>query len=89
MTAALEDAIEDAACGMPARDTVFAVAPAALDTVELELGVRRAFARRMPGIRYDDVPDLTFEHYLIDDVDDLSLLMESRRQRPRQEQSDD
>ncbi|SDO46260.1 hypothetical protein SAMN04487848_1007 [Microbacterium sp. ru370.1] len=89
VTAALGDAIEDAACGMPARDTVFAVAPAALDTVELELGVRRAFARRMPGIRYDDVPDLSFEHHLIDDVDDLSLLMESRRQRPRQEQPDD
>ena len=34
-----------------------------------------------------DVPDLTFEHYLARDVDDLSLLMESRRLRPRQGQS--
>ncbi|MDU0366341.1 hypothetical protein RWH45_03875 [Microbacterium sp. KSW4-17] len=89
VAAALDDAIDDAACGMPSRDTVFAVAPAVLDAAELEQAVRRAFAGRMPGIDYDDVPDLVFEHYLVGDVDDLSLLMESTRQRPRQEHRDD
>lgn len=89
VAAALDDAIDDVACGMPVRDTVFAVAPALLDTADLEKAVRRAFAARMPGIDYDDVPDLAFEHYLIRDVDDLSLLMESHRPRPRQELSDD
>ncbi len=81
---ALEDAVPGTVTGMPARDTVFAVAAATVDTAEVERAVRRAFARRMPSIDYDDVPDLCFEHYLIMDVDDLSLLMESRRLRPRQ-----
>ncbi len=89
VAAALEDAIEDAACGMPGRDAVFAVAPALLDTGELETAVRGAFARRMPEIDYADVPDLTFEHFLVFDVDELSLLMDSRRSRPRHAQRDD
>ena len=89
VSAALEDSLEDAACGMPGRDTVFAIAPAASDTAELERDVRVAFARRMPEIDYADVPDLTFEHRLVADVDELSLLMDARRPRPRQEQRED
>ncbi|WP_154096182.1 hypothetical protein [Microbacterium testaceum] len=81
---AAQDVLPGAATGLPARDTVFVVAPSVLDTAEVEQAVRRAFARRMPAIDYDDVPDLTFEHYLVMNVEDLSLLMESRRLRPRQ-----
>lgn len=84
---AVEDAVPEAVTGMPARDTIFAVAPAPLDTEEVEDAVRVAFARRMPGIQYADVPDLVFEHHLVRDVDDVSLLMESRRLRPRQDHS--
>ncbi|WP_295789836.1 hypothetical protein [uncultured Microbacterium sp.] len=81
---ALGDALPGTATGMPARDIVFSVAAASTDAGEVEKAVRRAFALRMPSIDYDDVPDLSFEHHLIMDVDDLSLLMESRRLRPRQ-----
>ncbi|WP_295838172.1 hypothetical protein [uncultured Microbacterium sp.] len=83
---AVDDALPEVVTGVPARDSVFAVAPSTLDAAEVEQAVRRAFARRMPTIDYADVPDLTFEHYLARDVDDLSLLMESRRLRPRQGQ---
>ncbi|MFJ4037381.1 hypothetical protein ACIPVB_04805 [Microbacterium sp. NPDC090007] len=79
----LDDALDGAVTGMPVRDTVFAVAAATLGTAEIEKSVRRYFARRMPSIDYDDVPDLWFEHHAITDVDDLSLLMESRSLRSR------
>ncbi|KQM39921.1 hypothetical protein SAMN04487788_2749 [Microbacterium testaceum StLB037] len=81
------DAVPGAVTGMPARDTVFVVAPAATDAAGVEESLRNAFARRMPSIDYDDVPDLAFEHHLLRDVDDLSWLMESRRSRPRRTQS--
>ncbi|MDZ5145790.1 hypothetical protein [Microbacterium testaceum] len=80
---AASDALTDVVTGMPARDTVFAVAPVTTDATDVEESLRRAFARRMPSIDYDDVPDLSFEHHLLRDVDDLSWLMESRRSRHR------
>ncbi|WP_150953073.1 hypothetical protein [Microbacterium testaceum] len=79
---AAADAVADVVTGMPTRDTVFVVAPAILEAEAFEETFRRAFARRMPSIAYDDVPDLAFEHHLLRDVDDLSWLMESRRSRP-------
>ena len=80
---AAADVVPDVVTGMPTRDTVFVVHPAATAAAEVEESLRRAFARRMPSIDYDDVPDLVFEHYLLRDVGDLSWLMESRRARPR------
>jgi len=80
------DAVPGAVTGIPARDTIFIVAAASVDADAVQDDVRRVFAARMPSIDYDDVPDLSFEHYLIMNVDDLSLLMESRRLRPRQGQ---
>lgn len=86
---AVEDAVPEAVGGIPVRDTVFAIAPARIDADEIEDDVRRTFARLMPGIDYADVPDLVFEHHLAGDVDDVSLLMESRRLRPRQDHPGD
>lgn len=80
---AAADVIADVVTGMPIRDTVFVVHPTALTAAEVEESLRSAFARRMPSIDYDDVPDLVFEHHLVEDVDDLSWLMENRRSRPR------
>lgn len=80
------DAVPGAVTGVPSRDTIFVVAPAVTDAAEVEESLRRAFARRMPSIDYDDVPDLAFEHHLLTDVEDLSWLMESRRSRTRRTQ---
>lgn len=80
---ASESALPGATAGIPARDTVFLLAPSAPDAEELEQLLIDAFAARMPGIGYDDVPDLAFEHRLISDVRDLSNLLENRRLRPR------
>ncbi|KQR88880.1 hypothetical protein [Microbacterium sp. Leaf179] len=80
---AANDAIPRAATGIPARDTVFVVAPVASDGDAQEVAVRRAFASRMPGIGYDDVPDLAFQHVVITEVGELSHLLESRRLRRR------
>lgn len=80
---AAESAVPACTAGIPARDTVFVLTPAASDTGELESVLRRSFASRMPGIGYDDVPDLSFEHREITQLDGLSHLLESRRLRPR------
>lgn len=80
---AADEALPRAATGIPARDTVFVVSSVDHDTVGRETAVRRAFAARMPGIGYDDVPDLSFEHHAIRDIGELSQMLESRRLRPR------
>ncbi|MDQ1123295.1 hypothetical protein [Microbacterium trichothecenolyticum] len=77
------EAIPRAAAGIPARDAVFVVSPVDDDTLARESAVRRAFAARMPGIGYDDVPDLSFQHDTVRDVGRLSQMLESRRLRPR------
>ncbi len=69
--------------GVPARDTVFAVVPEGMTTDAVESAARVAFARRMPLLDYDDVPDLSFEHSVIRTVDGLSALMQHRRPRAR------
>ncbi|WP_285138068.1 hypothetical protein [Microbacterium sp. lyk4-40-TSB-66] len=83
MAGAVDDALLDAATGVPARDTVFAVAPEGMTTDAVESAVRVAFARRMPLLDYDDIPDLSFEHSVIRTVDGLSALMKHRRARAR------
>ncbi|MDQ1074329.1 MULTISPECIES: hypothetical protein [Microbacterium] len=70
--------------GVPARDTVFFLLPASAEVARVEQSVRDAFATAMPLIGYDDTPDLFFEHHRVGDVDGVSMLMESRRLRPRQ-----
>lgn len=80
---AVDDAVPGVVAGLPSRDTVFAVAPAEMDGDDVEAGVRSAFARRMPMLNYDDVPDLTFEHSVIRSVDGLSVLMKKSRIRSR------
>lgn len=77
-------ALPDAAAGVPARDTAFLLLPAGSADDDVEKSVNDAFAAAMPTIGYDDTPDLLFEYHRVDDVDGVSLLMESRRLRPRQ-----
>jgi len=84
VVAAARDALPGVAAGVPARDTVFLLLPADVDTDGVEQSVRAAFAELMPTIGYDDTPDLSFEHHRLADVDGVSLLMDSRRLRPRQ-----
>lgn len=84
LAAAAHAAIPDVAAGIPARDTVFLLLPADIDGGHVEDSVSEAFAATMPSIGYDDTPDLSFEHHRVDDVEGVSLLMESRRLRPRQ-----
>jgi hypothetical protein len=79
---AAHEAMPGSAAGVPARDTVFVLHPGSVTDVEAEARIRWEFARRMPLIDYTDTPDLSFEHHVVDDVHDLSLLMESRRLRP-------
>lgn len=79
---AAHEALPDASAGVPARDTVFVLRDSSVPRTEAESEVRRAFAGHMPLIDYTDTPDLVFEHHPVSDVDDLSLLMESRRLRP-------
>lgn len=81
---AARTALPGIAAGVPARDTVFLLLPAGLDAENVDTTVRRAFADAMPSIPYDDTPDLAFSHHRVGDVEALSLLMESRRLRPRQ-----
>lgn len=78
-------ALPGVATGMPARDTVFLLLPAGTDAAHVERSVSDVFAAAMPAIGYDDTPDLAFEHHRVEDVDGVSLLMESRRLRPRQD----
>lgn len=80
---AVDDALPEVVAGLPSRDTVFAVAPAETDEDDLESAARRAFARRMPLLDYDDVPDLSFEHSIVRTVDGVSALMKSHRPPPR------
>ncbi|MGN7970361.1 hypothetical protein [Microbacterium sp. 22296] len=80
---AVHDALMGAVTGVPARDTVFAVVPEGMTTDAVESAARVAFARRMPLLDYDDVPDLSFEHSVIRTVDGLSALMQHRRPRAR------
>jgi hypothetical protein len=80
---AVGDALPEAQTGLPSRDTVFAVVPEATEPDAIESTVRRAFARRMPLLDYDDVPELTFEHSLVGTVESLSALMKNRRRRSR------
>ena len=79
---AAHEALPGSVAGVPARDTVFVLHAGAGDRSHAEADVRRAFAGQMPLIDYTDTPDLSFEHDVVDDVHDLSLLMESRRLRP-------
>lgn len=81
---AAREALPAAGAGVPARDTVFFLLPAGTEIAEVEQSVRDAFAVALPLIGYDDTPDLSFEHHRVDDVAGVSLLMESRRLRPRQ-----
>lgn len=80
---AIDDALPEVVAGLPSRETVFAVTGAETDADDLESVVRRAFARRMPLLDYDDVPDLSFEHSIVRTVDGLSALMKSRHPRSR------
>lgn len=80
---AIDDALPEVVTGLPSRDTVVAVTPAETDRGGIESAVRRAFARRMPLLDYDDVPDLSFEHSIVRKVDGLSALMKSRPPRSR------
>ncbi len=84
---AVEDALPGAVAGLPSRETVFVVGATGTDVDVAEDAVRRAFARRMPLLGYDGVPDLSFEHSLIRTVDGLSALMDSRPQRPRRDRA--
>ncbi|MEV8241646.1 hypothetical protein AB0O90_15495 [Microbacterium testaceum] len=88
MLTALVDAAREplsaGGAGVPARDTVFFLLPSGAEIGQVEQSVRDAFAVAMPLIGYDDTPDLFFEHHRVDDVDGVSLLLESRRLRPRQ-----
>lgn len=78
---AVDDALPEAVTGLPSRDTVFVISPAAIDTTAMESSVRRAFARRMLSLDYDDVPVLAFEHSCVQTVDALSALMDARHRR--------
>lgn len=80
---AVDDALSEAVTGVPSRDTVFAVAPEGMTTDAVEIAVRLAFARRMVLLDFDDVPDLSFEHSVIQTVDALSALMNHRRPHAR------
>lgn len=84
LVAAARAVLPGVAAGIPARDTVFLLLPAGIDAVHVEHSVGEAFAAAMPTIGYDDTPDLSFEYHRVDDVDGVSLLMDSRRLRPRQ-----
>lgn len=86
---AVDDALPEAVTGLPARDTVFVVLPAETDPDATEATVRRAFARRMPLLDYDDVPELTFEYALVGTVEGLSALMKRRLPRSRPDDTDD
>ncbi|WZH37502.1 MAG: hypothetical protein PIR02_02295 [Microbacterium enclense] len=81
---AARTAVPGVAAGVPARDTVFLLLPADADVDDVERSVREAFAAVMPTIGYDDTPELSFEHHAVDDVDAVSLLMDTKRLRPRQ-----
>ncbi|KTR93841.1 hypothetical protein NS220_11100 [Microbacterium testaceum] len=81
---AIRTALPGGAAGVPARDTVFLLLPVGFVVDDVERTVSEAFAGAMPAIGYDDTPDLSFEHHRVEDVDGVSLLMESRRLRPRQ-----
>ncbi|MDQ1137942.1 hypothetical protein QE410_002741 [Microbacterium sp. SORGH_AS 1204] len=76
---AVDDALPHVVTGQPSRDIVFVVASAETDTTVMESSVRRAFARRMPLLEYDDVPTLAFEHSLVRTVDAMSALMGTGR----------
>lgn len=86
---ATRDALPDSVAGVPARDTVFALVPPGEEPPLVDAAVRRRFAAQMPRIGYDDTPDISFVHRRITEVDELSLLMGSRRLRPRYASSDD
>ncbi|MEX0152143.1 hypothetical protein [Microbacterium sp. LMI1-1-1.1] len=92
MMSAIVDAAREAeprgAAGVPARDTVILLVPGER-VGDVDEDVRRAFAARMPGIGYDDTPDLEFAHRRITDVAALSTLMEARRLRPSLREFDD
>lgn len=80
---AARTALPGVAAGVPARDSVFLLLPVDVDAIEVERSVRRAFAATLPMIGYDDTPDLSFEHHRVEDVEGVSLLMDTRRLRPR------
>lgn len=92
LVAALVDAAREAepggAAGIPARDTVVLLVPGPR-AAEVDEDVRRAFAARMPGIGYDDTPDLAFTHRRVAEAGTLSTLLEARRLRPSLREFDD